>query len=459
MRRGLIVADGRDEIGAVGGGDPGGGDGGEDAMAAAVAAVEAAGGTVDGAAARWLAGVLAATAAPGEFFSAAGLHGHELALLDFDQGTAGALRRLGEAVATAPAPDLVVALAVSGSAAQGRVQPFPADTDYFERVHVLAPTREAALARLAAAVRATVERVEARPGFALEEVWFGALPERLAAAQAHRVGSALAWRFADVVDGAVELRAPDGGIGERVTWGEAANDPGFVKLDWFVTDRTLGGPRRVSKVVDPTWTGPDGRAVGLDGAIDADFQQVYLAAAAAGVVRALHGGGAGDRAAYVAAMERDIVAFLRRRPADYCKVAKRLYNLCRTTARYPEALFVRDLLVATPARLHRARAALEVAASGCGVDPRPEVVEVLAEQLDELARELADAVGCGGLVRECREALAARAGERVVAAVRELDVLLAERVNAGFGERLLGYGPTAALLAELEARYPSGATD
>ncbi|MDP9365252.1 MAG: hypothetical protein M3Q10_13685, partial [Chloroflexota bacterium] len=383
----------------------------------------------------------------------AGVGGHELALLDFEPLTAGPIRRLGQAVATAPAPDLETALAVAGSAAQGRVQPYPADTDFFERVHVRAPSREAALRRLGEVVRETVERVEARPSFALEEVWFGVVPPHLAAGQAHRLGTALAWRFADVAAGAVTLPAPGEGTTVPVGWAEAAADPGFVKLDWFVDDRAFGGPRRVSKVIDPTWATPDGRVVSLDGAIDGDFQQVYLAAAAAVLAQRLVGGDCGDRRAYVAAMERDVLAHRRRRPPDYGKVAKRLYNLCRLTGRYAEALFVRDLLAATPARLHRSRAALEVAALA-GATGASEATAALAEQLDALARELAGEADCHGPIKASREALAAPEAAGLEAAMRALDARLGERINAGFRERLLGYEPTAALLAELEERYP-----
>ena len=43
----------------------------------------------------------------------------------------------------------MTALALSGSAAQGKIQRFPADCDFFERVHIRAPTREEACAILA----------------------------------------------------------------------------------------------------------------------------------------------------------------------------------------------------------------------------------------------------------------------------------------------------------------------
>lgn len=427
------------------------------AVAVAVATVEAAGGTVDEVGIGWLAAGLTATAAPGEFAIGGGFGGHELALLDFDPSGADELRRLGEAVATPPAPDRVVALALTGSAAQGWVQPFPADTDFFERVHLLTPTRAEALARLAAIVRETVDRVEARPGFALEEVWFGSLPPSTAAAQPHRFGSALAWGRAEVAAGVVELAEPRGGAVRAVTWAEAAVDPGFVKFDWFVTDRADGGPTRVSKVIDPTWAGPDGRVESLDGAIDADFQQIYLAATAADLARSLiaegHATGVEDRLAYALAMERDVVAYACRALPDFAKVAKRLYNLCRTTARYPEALMLRDLLATEPARLARLRAALDVATLVLDDPAQAEAEPPLAAWFDDLCEVLGEDAGCAPALAACRRALAEQRRERLRTAIQELDDLLGERINAGFRERLLAYGLTAALLAELHERH------
>lgn len=430
------------------------------AVASAVETVRAAGGRIDAEDVAWLAAALSATAAPGEFRIGAEFGGHELAMLDFDPAAAGPLRRLGDAIGTRPAPDLAVALAVTGSAAQGCFQTYPADTDYFERVHLLAPTREGALGRLADVVRATVERVEALPGFALEEVWFGTLPPSLAVAQEHRIGSALAWRRAEVAAGVVELRPADGGVGGRVTWAEAATDPGLIKFDWFVSTGAYGGPKRVSKVIDPTWHDPQGCVVSLDGAIDGDFQQVYLASKAAGLAWGLVGGGrpgegdAGDRAAYEAAMERDVVAYARRHPSDFCKVAKRLYNLCRTTARFPEAVFVRDLLGDGPARLAQLRASLEVAAVGCGDLGAGNGMMIIAGVIADLRGEMGDDATGVGLVDACHGALQSQGDGRLRGALGALDAHLRERVNRGFRDRLLGHRPTATLLADLERRYP-----
>ena len=409
----------------------------------------------DGPRQAWLAAVAAATAEPGDYapVSDTGIGGHELAVLDFDPVAAEWLRRLGQTIATPPAPGVRTALAVTGSCAQGRVHPFPTDVDFFERVHLSAPTRAEALRRLGQMVRETVARVAAAPGFALEEVYFGHLPASLADAQPHRVGAALAWREADVAAGAVELRVPGGGPAGRATWAAAAADPGFVKLDWFVGGGVLARPARVSKVIDPTWQGPDGRMESLDGAVDADFQQVYLAAAAAALAEQLTGGTAGDRAGYLAAMEQEVVRY-RRHPADHAKVAKRLYNLCRLSGRFAEALFLRDLLAEPPARLAQLRAALEVTGLRPCAGREGDVVTVdQAAILDELDAALPGDTAWASAAAACREG----GGEGVRrTAMAALDALLAERVDAAFRARLLGHRPTAALLADLEARRQDG---
>ena len=95
-----------------------------DSLEALIAGIEAAGVAVDSEAAlSWLRGVAEAAATPDEFAVAAdhGLGGHELALLDFEPATAERLRQIGSLIAAPPVPGVRTALAISGSAAQGRI--------------------------------------------------------------------------------------------------------------------------------------------------------------------------------------------------------------------------------------------------------------------------------------------------------------------------------------------------
>ena len=88
-----------------------------------------------------------------------GIFGHRVSMLDFTPGDLERFRKIGEVVGIPDRPpEVLTALAISGSAAQGKVQSFPGDCDYFERIHITAPTREAACAILAHEMRETRSR-------------------------------------------------------------------------------------------------------------------------------------------------------------------------------------------------------------------------------------------------------------------------------------------------------------
>ncbi|MEA2586336.1 MAG: hypothetical protein QOF33_4421 [Thermomicrobiales bacterium] len=299
----------------------------------------------------WLQAVARANATPGEFARTMDgqFGGHELALIDFDPTAAARLRQIGRLVATPPMPAVSSALAIAGSSAQGRIQPFPADADFFERLHIAASDHESAVITLAHVIHSNVVQSGQQPGLRFEEVYFG-----------HREGLSLCWSAHEFAAGQIERRLPTGKT-VTVSWGEAAADPGFIKIDWTLIDPSLGGPGRVSKAIDATWETPDGAIESLDGVIDADFQQIYLDAAAADLAAAITAGlEPGSRDYYIWHMEREIAKYCNAERGDYAKVAKRLYNLCRLTGRFAEAAYVRELFDEPPARLHQIRLRIEL---------------------------------------------------------------------------------------------------
>lgn len=432
-----------------------------------IAAIEATGVEVDdGAAVAWVRAVAEAVAQPGEFVVASGLGlgGHELALLDFDEAHPAVprLRRLAALVRTPEADDLRVALAVGGSAAQCRIQPFPADVDFFERVHIAADSREAAALRLAEVVRTGSLSDEAGSEIVLEDVIFGRA----------RDGGPLRWNPAQIAAGAVDDRGGGRSTPESVTWSSAAAEPGFVKLSWFLSDRSLGGPTWVSKVIDATWEDRDGRVGSLDGAIDAEFQQIYLDPTAAELARRLTAElGVTERDRYVRAMEQDVIAQRRASPPNHGKAAKRLYNLCRLTDRRPEAMFLRELFDEPASRLYGARTdlralvrerrrdpvgtvaalpalleevAVVVLGPGASAAPSSSAAAVLTSALDS----------CGALCREANSDPAVDASLRD--ALMAVDDALAVYLAASFEDRLLAYPPINQLLEELDARQDAG---
>ena len=385
-------------------------------------------------------------ATPGEFaLSPDGeFGGHELVLLDFDPAAVARLRRIGRVIAAPAAAGVSSSLAIAGSAAQGRIQPYPADVDFFERIHIAAATIEDARGRLAELLRRNIAAVDQAAGFRLQEVCFGLC-----------FGAHLRWTCEDVSAGMLDRRTPAGGP-LRVAWTDAAGDPGFIKLDWLLTDRTLGGPGQVTKVIDATWAAPDGSIVSLDGLLDADFQQVYLDRRSADLAILLtHGLPAAGRDEYLRLMEREVAKHCRADPADYVKVAKRLYNICRLTRRYAEALFIRELFDEPVAQLHQARARVELARRLPTSEAGPIVAEIVAlmdDLLDGWIRE--------ETMADLREVVARLprhvAPDAVMETIDVLDRALATAASRGFAHRLRAYQPVAALLLEITARHAGG---
>src|SRR5204862_536871 len=89
-----------------------------------------------------------------------------------------------------------------------------------------------------------------------------------------RKGSPITWTAEEVQAGQLEVQRD--GQTVILKWDEVALDPGWVKLDWVVTDPERKQLSNASNVIDVTWEAPDGAIVSLDGYLDAYFQEVYL---------------------------------------------------------------------------------------------------------------------------------------------------------------------------------------
>ena len=392
----------------------------------------------------WLEAVAAALATPEEHVLAGDqdLGGHELALLDFDPASAERLRRIGRLIEIPDTREVRTALAISGSSAQARIHSFAGDADFFERVHLSAPDRTAAECRFAELVRENALVTADVPGLRLIEIQFGRPP--------FGGGAALRWTPAELRSGVAQRPISDG-RSVNVTWESAASDPAFVKLDWHLLDPLLGGPIKVCKVIDGTWEGPDGRIESLDGLIDADFQEVYLAADDAALAARLASHAAPDlgRALYVAFMEQEIVKYLRRRPVDYVKIAKRLYNRCRLTGHYQEAVWLRELFDDEPTGLMRVRAQVELLRDET---PDATVAARLHEAIESLAEALAPGDPGRGTVRSCRDLLAGSDDNAVPLALALLESATIESAGRIVEGRLRAHPAVASLLVEIEAK-------
>jgi hypothetical protein len=290
---------------------------------------------------------LASMAAAGDDISMdarSGVFGHRVVMLDFNPAELARFREIGRLVEFKDQPGAVeTALALSGSAAQSKIQSFPGDCDFFERVNIKAGTREEATRILAQIMRDKALETMKGPTYQLIEVKFGSYPyDVVKDGRPLKTGSPVAWNAKEILAGQIEAARPDGSPA-AVRWEEVAVDPGWCKLDWVIADPARGQLANASNMLDVTWEAPDGSITPLDGYLDPYFQEVYLEAESVPIFSKLARHVSGDALDhYVAQLEKEVNKYLTK-DVNYGKAAKRMYNVFRLTGRYEEAAFLREL--------------------------------------------------------------------------------------------------------------------
>jgi len=296
---------------------------------------------------RWLA---AAAATKGDTDDVvvdvkSGVFGHKLTMLDFSLDDLAHFRKVGRLVEFADVPGKVeTALALSGSAAQSKIQTYPGDCDYFERVNIHADTREEASQTLGKLIREKAMSAMKGPGYELIEVKMGSYQQDVQRdGKKLPKGSPISWNADELKKGVLAML---GGNGQplAITWEQAAQDPGWCKLDWVVADPVRKQVVNASNMLDATWEAPDGNIVPLDGYLDPYFQEVYLEAESIPVFTKLAkqvDSNALDH--YVEQLEHEVQKYITKDHANYGKAAKRMYNVFRLKGRYEEAAYVREL--------------------------------------------------------------------------------------------------------------------
>jgi hypothetical protein len=273
-----------------------------------------------------------------------GVFGHKVTMLDFSDRDLAWFREVGDLVGLPDLDDVETALALSGSAAQSKVQTYPGDCDYFERVNIKAETRADACARLGEVIRAKAMDAAVGETSRLVEVKFGTLAvDVVRDGQPVATGSPISWTPQEVTAGRIVATTPDGDPWE-VTWEEAATDPGWCKLDWVVADPVRRKVSNASNMLDVTWEAPDGSITPLDGYLDPYFQEVYLEADSVPLFTKLVKELSGDALdGYVEALEGEVRKYVGGDHPNYGKAAKRMYNIFRLNGSYEEAAWLREL--------------------------------------------------------------------------------------------------------------------
>lgn len=380
----------------------------------------------------------------------AGVYGHRVTMLDFSPDDLAYFRSVGHLVEFADAEDVETALALSGSAAQSKVQTYPGDCDYFERVNIKAPTREDACVRLGELIRDKALATVAGDTYRLIEVKFGSYATDVVRDGKHLAkGSPIAWGPAEIEARRFFTEGPDGDTVE-VTWEDACRDPGWCKLDWVVADPVRDQVANASNMLDVTWEAPDGTITPLDGYLDPYFQEVYLEADSIPLFTKLVSHLSSDALdEYVTALEKEVRKYVAHDPKNYGKAAKRMYNIFRLNGSYEEAAYLRELFDEPTAVLYQVGAAVrtldEASQPGAAITR-----DTLLGQLDALILDVVATLEGEQEVEVVRELLHLRGAitegnelDVQSAAVEAARAELTNIVNNFFYDKLTGF-PTIA---------------
>jgi hypothetical protein len=410
---------------------------------------------------QWLTAMAAgATGQDWQVDARTGVFGHRITLLDFDAASLDRYRRIADIVQFPDRPNVETAIALSGSAAQGKIQPYPGDYDFFERINIIAPTREESTQVLAQIIREKALEHFASSQVQLVEVKFGTWQSDVVKeGETIPKGKFVSWAPAEVQSGRMEVFSPDG---EKlvIPWEYGCQEPGWCKLDWMIAISEEGRVVNASNMLDVTWQSPSGDIVPLDGFLDPYFQEVYLESSSIPLFAKLAGRMPPQVVSeYVGQLQHEVRKYAMKDPRNFGKVAKRLYNIFRLIGRYQEAAWIRELFDEPTSALYQVLALLETvddaAKSETAIDR-----EAVIGQVDALIRQVIDAIEGpkeGELVMSLlrlRDDLSGRheLGDQWDALMQSARCDIAAMVNDFFEEKLMAIPEVRVYIEELEKK-------
>ncbi len=320
-----------------------------------------------------------------------GTFGHRVSMLDFSPVELAHFRRIGKLVGIENVTGQVeTALALSGSAAQSKIQTYPGDADFFERVNISAPSREEAGRVLGSLLRQKALATRKGATHQLMEVKFGEFPcDTLRGGKRLRAGTPVSWSAEEVEAGQLTLVRAADNTPYTFTWEEACQNSGWVKLDWIVADPAHHRLVNASNMLDVTWEAPDGSIIPLDGYLDPYFQEVYLDADDIPLFTRLKQHVSSDAMEhYIQQLQHEVKKYLTR-DINYGKAAKRMYNIFRLTGRYQEAAFLRELFDEPATVLYQVWALIRTMDESCRPGASIPITHVLG-QADQLILTVVD---------------------------------------------------------------------
>lgn len=377
--------------------------------------------------------------------SQADIFGHRLALLDFNPDQLPFFRQLAQRVRAEPHPQVESAIAIAGSAAQGKVQLFPGDNDFFERVNIKANTLEEAKEILRDVLRKTALRALEMHDIMLVEVNMGVFEQPVHVQGSLRAaGDPITWLPADVANG--YLTVEDASHRPlTIQWNEVNAGLGWTYCGWIVSDPQAGRLSQASNMMDVTWEAPSGEIQALDGSIDPFYQDIYLESEALPVFQKIIAHADASRLnTYISEMRSNAAHFTHAQP-NFVKASKRLYNLFRVTDELEAAAYVRELFDEPGAKMYQVPGLLEAADVALKAGPAISR-DIVVQQIDHVIRavvEAAEGPREADLVMELlrlRDGVIGRlpAGQEWDQILGDVRQRCTEMVSEYFRERLLG---------------------
>ncbi|MDL2335750.1 MAG: hypothetical protein QFC55_06950, partial [Chloroflexota bacterium] len=324
------------------------------------------------------------------------------------------------------------------------------------RIHISAPTKEEALRILGDVIRDKAMATRRGPTHRLTEVKLGTWDDEVTKDGVKiKAGTPISWTPQEVESGEMDVIGPDGSV-RKVMWVDAAQDPGWCKLDWVVADPLRGQLANASNVLDPTWEAPDGKIVPLDGFLDPYFQEVYLDTDARPVFDKIVKNLSADAVdEYVTQLRHEVWKYSVKEES-WGKVARRLYNIFRLTSRYAQAAYIRELFDEPTTALYQV-AALIRTLDEAAEDGSPFDREIMVEQTDKLIMSAisaldgpAEAEVVAQLLR-FRDELSGRSKSDRSVEVKALHAETMDTVNDYFKRRLYAVAEIGAYLDQVAA--------
>jgi hypothetical protein len=386
-----------------------------------------------------------------------GVFGHRVSMLDFSAKDLAHFREIGRLVEFKDVPGKVeTALALSGSAAQSKIQTYPGDADYFERVNIIAESKSAACKILGDLIRDKALETAKGPNYQMIQVRMGSYPQDVIRdGKSYNAGGSIEWDIDEIRAGQIEVHSSDDAP-LIIHWEEAAQDPGWCKLDWVVADLVRNELVNASNMLDATWEAPDGSITPLDGYLDPYFQEVYLEAESVPIFSKLaQHVSANALDDYVTQLEKEVNKYLTK-SINYGKAAKRMYNVFRLTGRYEEAAFIRELFDEPTSLLYQVWALMRTMEE-CSVPESTIPIENVQAQADKLILKVIEALEGGEEVAVVRYLLRLRngledqkAGHSLTNEVEAARAEVINMVNNFFYEKLTGFPKIKAYIEEIQ---------